>query len=267
MGYIADLLFSFFRCSQICLLVFYYLQCESWYLWCFASETERYYLDIRQLPLTTSLKKTKFVVSWLRNGMNCAIHILHSTELKNEGVTCVVVQSLSLVHLLQPHGLQPARLHCFSLSPRVCSNSCPVESVMLTNHLILCALFSFCLQSFPASGSFQMNWFFTSGSQNIEASVSASVLPLNFHGWFPLGLTGLISLQSSGLQVSTPAPQFKSINSLALSLLYGPNLTSVHDYWKNHSFDYMGFVGTVMSLLFNPLSRFVIAFFPRSKCL
>ena len=129
MGYIADLLFSFFRCSQICLLVFYYLQCESWYLWCFASETERYYLDIRQLPLTTSLKKTKFVVSWLRNGMNCAIHILHSTELKNEGVTCVVVQSLSLVHLLQPHGLQPARLHCFSLSPRVCSNSCPVLTV------------------------------------------------------------------------------------------------------------------------------------------
>ena len=60
-------------------------------------------------------------------------------------------------------------------------------------------------------------------------------------------------------------PQFKSISSSALSLLYGPALTSVHDYWKNHSFDYMDKVGKVMSLLFNTLSRFVIAFLPRSK--
>ena len=60
-------------------------------------------------------------------------------------------------------------------------------------------------------------------------------------------------------------PQFKSISSLVLSLLYGPTLTSTHDYWKNHSFDYMTFVGKVMSLLFNKLSRLVIAFLPRSK--
>ena len=76
--------------------------------------------------------------------------------------------------------------------------------------------------------SHQSDWAFT----------SASVLPMNIHGWFPLGLTGLISLLSKGLSKSSPAPQFKSINSLAPGLLYGPALTSVHDCWKNHSFDY-----------------------------
>ena len=75
----------------------------------------------------------------------------------------------------------------------------------------------------------------------------------------------MISLQSKGLsKESSPALQFKSINSLALSLLYGPTLTSIRDYWKNHRFDYMD-LGKVMSLPFNMLSRFVIAFLPRSK--
>ena len=70
------------------------------------------------------------------------------------------------------------------------------ESVMWSNHLIL---FSSCLQSFPASGSFLMSWLFVSGGQSTEASDSASVLPMNIQGWFPLGLTGLISLLSKGL--------------------------------------------------------------------
>ena len=78
---------------------------------------------------------------------------------------------------------------------------------------------------------------------------------------------GLISVQSKGLSESSPRPQFKSISSSALSLLYGPALTYVHDYWRNHSFDYMDKVGQVMSLLFNMLSRFVIAFLTMSKCL
>ena len=82
--------------------------------------------------------------------------------------------------------------------------------------------------------------------------------------------SGLISFridwfdQSLQSQESSPALQFEGINSLALSLLYGPTLIFIHDYWKNHSFD---FVGKVISLLFNMLSRFVIAFLPRSKCL
>ena len=65
--------------------------------------------------------------------------------------------------------------------------------------------------------------------------------------------------------MSSPVPQFESINSLVLSLLYGPTVTSLHGYWENHSFDYMDICHKVMSLLFNLLSRFVIAFLPRSK--
>ena len=81
---------------------------------------------------------------------------------------------------------------------------------------------------------------------------------MNIQDGFPLGLSGLISLLSKGLS------RVSSINSLALSLLYGPTLTSIHDYWKN-SFDYTDLVSKVMSLLFNTLSRFVIAFLLRSK--
>ena len=105
-----------------------------------------------------------------------------------------------------------------------------IESVKLSNHL---GLFSSHLQSFPASGPFQMSQFFASGDQSIGASASASILPMNIQDWFPLELAGLISLQSKGL-----SRVFKSINSLVLSLHYGPTLTSIHDYWKNHSFDY-----------------------------
>ena len=74
-----------------------------------------------------------------------------------------------------------------------------IESVMLYNHPILCWSFLVCLQSFPASGSFQMSWLFASGGQSIGASASTSVLPMNIQNWFPLGLTGLISLLSKGL--------------------------------------------------------------------
>ena len=86
-------------------------------------------------------------------------------------------------------------------------------------------------------GLFQWSQSFTSSGQSIGVSVSAWVLPMNIQGWFPLGLIGLISLQSKGPQKSSPTPQFESINSLMLSFLYSPILTSIHDYWKNHSFD------------------------------
>ena len=74
-----------------------------------------------------------------------------------------------------------------------------IESVMPSNHLIICHLLSSCLQSFPASGSFPVSQFFASGSQSIGALASASVLPMDIQGWFPLGLTNLIALQSKGL--------------------------------------------------------------------
>ena len=82
-----------------------------------------------------------------------------------------------------------------------------------------------------------MSQFFTSGSQSIVASASASLFPMNIQGWFPLGLTGLISLLSKDSQGSSPAPQFENISSMVLSFRYGPSLTSVQDYWENHSFD------------------------------
>ena len=111
-----------------------------------------------------------------------------------------------------------------------------IELVMTSNHLILCRPFLLLSSIFPASGSFQMSQFLQSGSQRIW--VSTIVFPMNIQDWFPLGWTGWISLQSKGLsQESSPTPQFKSIDFSALSFLYGPNLTSVHDYWKNLSFD------------------------------
>ena len=99
--------------------------------------------------------------------------------------------------------------------------------------------FSSCLQSFPASRSFPVSRPFPSGSQSIGLSASASVLPMNIQGWFPLGLTGLNFWNPRDSQGSSPAPQFERISSSALNLLSGPTLTSIHDYLKNHSFDYM----------------------------
>ena len=84
---------------------------------------------------------------------------------------------------------------------------------------------------------FQMSQCFASGGQRIGVSASASVLPMNTQDWFPLGWTGLISLQSKGLFESLPASQFESVNSLALSFFYSPTLTSIHDCWKNQSLD------------------------------
>ena len=113
-----------------------------------------------------------------------------------------------------------------------------IQSVMSSNHLILCCPLLLLPQSFSASGSFTMSWFFISGGQSIGVSASVSVLPMNIQGWFPLELTGFISLQSKEFSrvFSNTTPQFKSISSLTLSFLYGTIPTSVDDYWKNHSF-------------------------------
>ena len=104
-----------------------------------------------------------------------------------------------------------------------------IELVMPSNHLTFCHSLLQCLQSFPASGSFPVSPFFTSGSQSIGAS--ASVLPINTQGCFPLELTGLISCCPREFQESSPAPQFENITSSTCSLLYGSNLTSIHNYW------------------------------------
>ena len=117
--------------------------------------------------------------------------------------------------------------------------------------------FSSHLQSFLASGSFQMSSFFTSGGQSIGVSASTSVLLINIQDWFPLGWTGWISLQSKG---------FSRVFSNT-TFLYSPTLTSIHNYWKTKALTRQTFVGKVISLLFNMLSMLGIAFLPRSKCL
>ena len=102
---------------------------------------------------------------------------------------------------LWPHGLQQARPPCSSPTSRACSNSCPLSQWCHPTILFSVILFSSCLQYFSASRSFQMSQFFASGGQSIRASASASasVFTMNIQDWFPLGLTGLISMQSKGL--------------------------------------------------------------------
>ena len=110
---------------------------------------------------------------------------------------------------LQPCGLQHTRLPCPSPSPRTCSNSCPLSRWCPPTILSsLIPLYS-CLQSFPASESFPVSWLFTSGGQSIGISASASVLPTNIQNWFPLVLTGLISLLSKGLSRVSSKPQLE----------------------------------------------------------
>ena len=104
-----------------------------------------------------------------------------------------------------------------------------------------------------------MSQFYAWGGQSIGVSASASVLLMNIQDWFPLWWNDWISLSPRDSQESSPTPQFKSINSSALSFLHGPTLTSIHDYWRNHSLTRLTFVGNVMSLLFNILSRLVIS--------
>ena len=138
----------------------------------------------------------------------------------------------------------------------------PVDLVMPSNHLILCCP----LLLLPsASGSFPVNSLFASGGQSIEPSASTSVLPVNIQGWFPFGLTGLFSLPSKELSSVFSSTTIQKHLYLVLSLLHSPTLTSVHDYWRNYNLFYMDFVSKVMSLLFSMLSRFVMAFLPRSK--
>ena len=178
----------------------------------------------------------------------------------------VVVQSPSCIWLFTTPwtaALQASRSLTISQSlPKFMSN----ELVMPSNHCILCH--PLLLQSFPASGSFPISQLFASGGQSIGASASASVLPINIQGWFPLGWTGLISLQSKGVSrdfSSTTVWKYQFFG--ALPSLWSSSHTCIWLLEKNHSLDYMDFVGKVMALLFNILSRFIIAFLPRSNCL
>ena len=148
---------------------------------------------------------------------------------------------------LQLNGLQLARLPCPSPTPRACSNSCPSRRCHPTISSSVLP-FSFCLQSFPTSGSFPMSQFFAQGGQNIGVSVSTSVLPMNIQDWFPLGWTGWISLQSKGL-----SRVFSNIKASVLrhSAFFIVQLS--HPYMttgKTIALTRWTFVNKVMSLLF-----------------
>ena len=180
--------------------------------------------------------------SFAKWGVTIGIPCSFSLLLFNQCSGSVVSNSL------QPHWLQHARLPCPSLSLRV--NSCPLNwwcHPAISSSVIP---FTSCLQSFPASGSFPLSQLFTSGCWNIGVSASASVLPMNIQDWFPLGLTGLISLLSKGLSRVFSNTLVQKHQFFGTQPSYGPTLIFVHDYQKNYSFDY-SFVGKMMSLLFN----------------
>jgi len=135
---------------------------------------------------------------------------------------------------LWPHGLQHA---CPSPTPRACSDSCPSSPWCHPTILSSVTPFSSCFQSFPTSRFFPMSQFFSSGGQSIDISASALVLPKNIQDWFPLGWTGWISLQSKGLSRVFSNTIVQKHQFFSTQLFYGPTLTSIHNYWKNYSFD------------------------------
>ena len=152
----------------------------------------------------------------------------------NEFLVVVVFSCQVLSNFLQPYWLQHTRLPCPLLSTRVSSNTYPLSQWCYLTISSSATLFSFCLQSFPTSGSFPMSrlsafseiW----GGQTIGTSALASVLPMNIQSWLPLALTGLISWQSKGLSRVFSSTMIQNINSSVLSILHGPALTSVYDY-------------------------------------
>ena len=162
---------------------------------------------------------------------------------------------------LPPHGLQHARLPCPLPTPGAYSNSCPSCGWC---HLTISSSvvpFSSCLQSFPASGSFPVSWFFISGGQSIEVSASASVLPMNIQSRFPLELTDLISLQSRGL-LKSPLQHHNSKVSILWRLAFF-NVQLLYPYLttgKTIALTIQAFVVKVISLLFNMLSLSQLSF-------
>ena len=166
---------------------------------------------------------------------------------------------------LRPHGLQHARSPCPSPTPRVYPNSCPLSRWYHPTISSSVIPFSSSLQSFPASGSFQMSQLFAWGGQSIGASASTSLLPMNTHDWSPLGWTGWISLQARGLlslihHHSSKASILRHSAFFTDQLLYPYMSTG-----KTIALTRWIFVGKVMSLLLNMLSRLVITCLPRSK--
>ena len=120
----------------------------------------------------------------------------------------------------------------------VCSNSCPLSLVMFSTHLILCRPLLLLPSIFPRIRVFSKEWLFASGSQSIGVSAIAAVLLKNTEGWFPLGLIGLISVQSKGLSRVFSSTTIQKLLFFGAHPSLWSTLTSVRDYWRNHSTDY-----------------------------
>ena len=167
---------------------------------------------------------------------------------------------------LRPHEQQHARPPCPSPTPGVHSHSWPLSWWCHPTFLSPVIPFSSHLQSFPASGSFQMSPFFKSGGQSIGVSASASFFPMNIQEWFPLRWTGWISLQFKGLLRVFSNTTVQKASILWYSAYFVVQLS--HPYMitgKTIALTRQIFVGKVMSLLFNMQSKLVIAFLARSK--
>ena len=167
---------------------------------------------------------------------------------------------------LHPHELQNARPPCPSPTPRVHPNPCPSSrwchpTISSCHPLLLLPSIFPSIRVFSNESALHVRW-------PEYWSFSFSISPSNKHpGPISFRWTGWISLQSKGLSRVFSNTTVQKHNSSVLSFLYSPTLTSIHDYWKNHSLNYTDFVGKVMSLFFNMLSRLVITFLPRNKCL
>ena len=158
-------------------------------------------------------------------------------------VTCCCC--LVMPNSLWTHGLQLTRLPCPKLPPGVCSKSRPLCQWCHPTSLPSVIPFSSCLQSFPASGSFLMNWLLASGGPSIRASVSESVLPMNIQGWFPLELTGFISLKYKEFSRDFSSTAFQKHQFFGTQPSLLSNFHIDLTLWN--------FVGKMISLLFNTL--------------
>ena len=193
----------------------------------------------KALTISQSLPKFMFIALVMPSShliLWCPFLLLHSIYLSFRDFSSSVHFSHSVVsNSLWLHGLQHSRLPCPSPTPGVYSNLCPLS---LWCHATISSFvpFSSCLQSCPASGSFQMSQLFPSGGQSIGVSASGSVLPMNIHDWFPLGWTGWISFLSKGLSgifSSTTVQRHQFFGVL-------PSVRSnSHNHWEDHSLDYM----------------------------
>ena len=167
---------------------------------------------------------------------------------------CTVQFSLSVMsHSLQTHGLQQTWLPCSSPAPEAGLNSCPLSQWCHPTISSSVVPFSSCLQSFQASESFPMSHFFTSGGQSIVASATISALPMNIQDWFPLGLTGLISLQSKGLSSIFSNTTIQKHQFLMLSFFCSPTVLHI-TIGKAIALTMHTFVSQMKFVIFNMLS-------------